>query len=217
MRTVHAQGGRDAQPYLPILVSYFSGALCTGTLVTHVHMQALAANRAIIEALDLKPIAMLRSIPDMLASYRDMLEQDEAALAEGLNCPIPSDFPQMPPEQKSDFLIDIFGPWYCSYYATWLDYMAEDPGRVCLLKYTDFIDDPAGALETALRHARTARPRTLCEAAIASAWAERGELRFNRGEHGRGAGYFSAAQMERLARMLSYFPALAPWRGALLA
>lgn len=216
VRIVHAQGGRDAQPYLPVLISYFTGGLSSGTLVTHVHMQALAANRALIEALDLRPIAMLRSIPDMLASYRDMLEQDESAMAEGLNCPIPSHFPQMTPEQKGDFLIDILGPWYCSYYATWLEYREQDPERVCLLKYDDFLTDPAGALEAALRHAGTARSRVRCEAAIASAWEGRGELRFNRGEHGRGSAYFSPSQIERLARMLSHFPATAPWRGTLL-
>ncbi len=216
VRIVHAQGGRDAQPYLPILISYFSGGFGAGTLVTHVHMQALAANRALIEALDLKPIAMLRSIPDMLASYRDMLEHDETAMAEGLNCPIPSHFPQMTPEEKGDFLIDILGPWYCSYYATWLEYREQDPDRVCLLTYADFQADPVGALEAALAHAGTARSRARCEAAVAAAWEGRSELRFNRGEHGRGSAYFSAGQIERLARMLSYFPATAPWHAELL-
>jgi hypothetical protein len=216
VRIVHAQGGRDAQPYLPILISYFSGGLCRGVLVTHVHMQALAANRALIEVLDLKPIVMLRSIPDMLASYWDMLEHDKAALSEGLNCHIPANFTEMSASQKGDFLIDILGPWYCSYYATWLEYFDQDPERVCLLNYRDFLSDPASALEAALHHSRLTLPRARCEAAIACAWSERNSLRFNCGEDGRGKTYFSAVQLERLVRMISHFPALSQWRSVLV-
>src|SRR6201996_3749305 len=46
VRIAHANGGRDAQPYLPIFLNYYLGGLCDGPLVAHVHMQALPANRA---------------------------------------------------------------------------------------------------------------------------------------------------------------------------
>ncbi|MEI9931441.1 MAG: hypothetical protein WDM89_13110 [Rhizomicrobium sp.] len=92
VRAVHAQGGRDAQPYLPIFLSYFSGALGDAPLVTHMHLQGLPANRHFFDALDLRPAIMVRSITDMLASYRDMLDADSEARAEGLNCTIPADY-----------------------------------------------------------------------------------------------------------------------------
>src|ERR1700749_4340592 len=66
VRIVHAQGGRDAQPYLPIFLNYYLGGLCDGPLVAHVHMQALPANRYFLESFDIKPIIMLRPLPDML-------------------------------------------------------------------------------------------------------------------------------------------------------
>ena len=69
VRTTQAQGGRDATFYLPIFMLYYTQAIPSRPLVTHVHMQALAANRHFIEALDLKPVIMIRSLPDMLASY----------------------------------------------------------------------------------------------------------------------------------------------------
>src|ERR1700743_1890847 len=53
VRTVHAQGGRDAQLYLPVFVHYYLGGLCDGPLVAHVHMQALPANRCFLEAFDI--------------------------------------------------------------------------------------------------------------------------------------------------------------------
>src|SRR3974390_2836588 len=45
VRVGHAQGGRDAQPYLPTFVMYFLGGMSEGPLVTHIHMQALPANK----------------------------------------------------------------------------------------------------------------------------------------------------------------------------
>ncbi len=93
-------------------------------------MQALTANQKFIEAFDLKPVIMLRPIPDMLASYCDMLEHDPAALAEGLNGRIPPAFTAWDRARKTDFLIDMLGPWYASYFATWLNYAAQAPRRV---------------------------------------------------------------------------------------
>src|ERR1700744_292391 len=52
VRTVHAQGGRDASFYLPTFLMYYAGNFPPEPLVTHVHMQALPANRHFIEALD---------------------------------------------------------------------------------------------------------------------------------------------------------------------
>lgn len=205
MRTVHAQGERDAQFYLPTFLAYYLGKLTPHTLVTHVHMQALTANQRFIEAFDLKPVIMLRPIPDMLASYHDMLALDPAARDEGLNCRIPRRLQCMSDGEKSDFLIDMLGPWYASYFATWLGYAAEKPGRVCVLEYDAFRSDPAMTLGAALAHCGIARSQAACRDAIERSWTERGSMRFNRGVSGRGRDYFSAEQCARLDRMLSYY------------
>lgn len=205
IRGVHAQGERDAQFYLPTFLAYYLGKLTPHTMVTHVHMQALAANQKFIEAFDLKPVIMLRPIPDMLASYQDMLEQDPAALAEGLNGRIPPAFASWDRAQRADFLIDMLGPWYASYFATWLAYAAQAPGRVLTLTYDAFVADPAAALHSALAHAGIRRPLELCQAAVARSWSERETMRFNRGVAGRGRDYFSSEQFGRLTRMLAYY------------
>jgi hypothetical protein len=215
VRVVHAQGGRDAQLYLPIFLAYFRGALGGDPLVAHAHMQALPANRHFIEALDLKPVVMVRSISDMLASYRDMLDVDAVARGEGLNCTIPSAFTQWSAREKGDFLIEVFGPWYVGYYATWLDYARHDR-RVCVLAYDDFLKAPGDVLGRVLAHAGLERPAAACDAAIAEVWRERGEHRFNRGEAKRGLRYFSPAQLARLERLLSYYPEPDAYRGVLL-
>lgn len=205
IRTVHAQGERDAQFYLPTFLGYYLGQVTPHTLVTHVHMQALTANRCFIEALDLKPIVMLRAIPDMLASYWDMLERDPEARTEGLNCRIPAGFTAMPRATKADFLIDMLAPWYASYYATWLSYAAEQPERVCVVDYNDFRRDPAAALQQLLAHSGIARPIETCRDAIAQSWQQRDAMRFNRGVAGRGRDYFSDRHIARVERLLAHY------------
>jgi hypothetical protein len=205
VRVVHAQGGRDAQPYLPIFLSYYLGGISKETLVTHLHMQALPANRRFVEALDLKPVIMLRPIADMLASYKEMLEADVRARSEGLNCTIPAAFPEFSNDRKADYLVDILGPWYANYFATWLDYAREQPDRVCILNYSQFLRDPAETLAAALHHARVPQPIELCRKAIDAVWKERSEHRFNRGVEGRGRESFTWRHTDRLARMLDYY------------
>jgi|SRR6185312_10084852 hypothetical protein len=216
VRITHAQGGRDAQPYLPVFVNYYLGGVCDGVLVAHVHMQALPANRHFLEILGIRPIIMLRSISDMLASYWDMLTDSPEARAEGLNCIIPDGFPDLSDAQKADFMIDMIAPWYVSYFATWLDYLQKEPEDICLLRYSDFVKDPAAVLATALNHADLGRTREQCQAALDNAWKGRGELRFNKGTSGRGETYFSPAHRDRLSAMLSFYPVLAQYAAELL-
>jgi hypothetical protein len=216
IRIVHAQGGRDAQPYLPTFLAYYHGGITRGPMVAHVHMQALPANVRFMEAFGLRPIVMTRNIPDMLASYWDMLDRDPGALRQGLNCQIPADWRERDAGQKADFLIDILGPWYASFYATWFGLADLVPGSVCSLHYKNFLADPAATLETLLNHSRIEISRAECEDIIESIWADRSALRFNAGQEGRASLYFTVHHLKRLDGMLSHFPAARRHRDELL-
>jgi hypothetical protein len=208
VRAVHAQGGRDGVPYMPTFIFYYAGGYPASTLVTHIHMQALPANRRFVEAFNIRPIIMIRSIPDMLASYWDMLDAEPANPSNWLNSMLPPNYAELPSQRKADFLVDVLGPWYASYYATWMDYAAEAPGRVCALHFRHFRGDPAGALEVALRHLALERPREDCKRAIEDVEKDRSLYRYNRGEEGRGYLRFGPGHIARLARLLSYYPNL---------
>ena len=215
LRAVYAQGSRDAQLYLPTLIAYYLGGFCTGPMVSHVHMQAFPPNVSVLEAFGIRPVIMIRSIPDMLASYWDMLERS-SAYHQGINCTIPPDFREMPADRKADFLIDMVGPWYAGFYATWLNYAQQRPGRVCTLAFGEFVAQPAYTLETLLRHAGIPRILAQCQAAIDAIWSERHDYRFNEGVEGRSHQYFSIRHLERIGRMLSYYPGTAPHRADLI-
>jgi hypothetical protein len=208
-RIVHAEGGRDPAPYLPALIVYYMGAFTPDTLITHAHMQASIGNRNFIDAFDLKPIVMLRNIPDMLASFWDMIVKDPNTPM-GLSFSVPKTFAAMPRLMQANFIVDTMAPWYVSYFATWLDYAEQSPGRVCILDYTDFREDPAGALELALAHARVPRSYDDCQRAFDETWKERTEFRYNRAEPGRGISYFTAEQIDRIERLISYHDCLKP-------
>jgi hypothetical protein len=215
VRLVHAQGGRDGALYLPSVLFNLLDRDASPP-VGHVHMQALEANVNFIDALGMKPVIMLRDLADMLASFLDMLERDPAARAEGLNCQIPDGFPQMAREKQLDFMVDVIAPWYASYYATWKCFAEDAPETVCVLTYGEFRRAPADTLYAALAHAGFDVTRARCAEALDAVWPQRRSFRFNRGETGRGRIYFSPAQMEKLNRLLSYYPQLEDWMPALL-
>ena len=216
VRIVHAQGGRDAQPYLPTLIGYFGGGVTAGPLVAHVHLQAFGANMRLFEAFDIRPIIMIRSVPDMLASYWDMLDSEIGALSQGLNCAIPEAWPTLATEQKADFLVDIIGPWYASYFGTWLEYARQNDERVCVLTFPDFLRDPVTTVWKILKHARIQASRVTCQRAIDATWKERHQLRYNEGKQGRGPRYFGHQRIERLTRMISFYPSTQTRMSALL-
>ncbi|MEJ0044140.1 MAG: hypothetical protein WDM81_18860 [Rhizomicrobium sp.] len=86
----------------------------------------------------------------------------------------------------------------------WLAYAAEAPKRVLVLRYGDLCRDPVAVLGAVLEHAGLPRSEDMCELAVAAAWHNRGENRFNRGEEGRGTSRFTAEQRDRIARHLGY-------------
>jgi hypothetical protein len=217
VRIVHAQAGRDATPYLPTLVRYFEGGVTDKTLVTHVHMLALPANLHLMSAFGIKPIIMMRNIPDMLASYWDMLETDDQSLHNGLNCHIPPNFRDMSKNAKADFIVDVLAPWYVNFYAGWLAYATLSPGTVLVLDFRTMKKKPVETVEAVLKHVGLSSDRQTCETAVAYAWENREALRFNKGRGGRGNAYFRAPHLNRIARVMSNYPVLADWRGVLLA
>src|ERR1700722_15794214 len=163
VRTVHAQGGRDATFYLPTLLLYYTMGIPARPLGTHVHMQALAANRHFMEALDLRPVIMIRALPDMLASYLDELEDQPLRPDKWLNIKVPDAYPGFSDEQKADFIIDMMAPWYVSFFSSWFDYALNNP-RVLIVEYNEFRADPAGVLEKLVAHSGQPRSRQHCQA-----------------------------------------------------
>jgi hypothetical protein len=169
-----------------------------------------------MDTLGLKPVIMIRAIPDMLASYGDMLERDPHSPDNWLNFRLPPHYLELSPEAKGDFLVDMAGPWYASYFATWMEYAAEAPERVLALEYDNFTADPAGTLEKLLIHSGMPQTRQTCQWALDAVWEQREEYRFNKGISGRGRSRFTRDQIARLERQLDFYPNLAALKHKLI-
>jgi hypothetical protein len=201
---------------MPTFIAYYLGGFCAGPMVAYIHMQAFPANMSFLEIFGIRPIIMIRSIPDMLASYWTMLESDEKSLSEGLNCTIPPDFRTLRADRKQDFLIDMIAPWYAGYYATWLDYARREADRVCVLNYGDFLKRPAATLESLLAHAGVPRPLPECQTAIDAVWEEAMPIVSRRAWRGRSYQFFSMRHFEKIGNMLNHYPVTVDRRAELM-
>lgn len=211
LRMIHAQGGRDAQPYLPHYVAYYRGGVTPRIGLAHLHMMAHPSNCRFLEAFDIRPVIMIRPIPDMLASFSDMLDVDPVSRLNGLNCAIPRDYLDYDQKRKADYLLDIIGPWYVNYFVTWRRYVEEATDRVLVLDYRDIKDNPYETLVRTLDHCRIKSTPEQINMGLDKAWAGREQLRYNKGHAGRGQKFFDAGQLERLERLMQYYPSLTDW------
>lgn len=209
-RASHAQGGRDGTPYLPNFLAYYLDKDLP-EIVVHTHMQAFTANRELLSAFGIRPVIMLRNIPDMLASFWDMLETDPVARAQCLNCVVPDSFVELSHAQKAHFILDVIAPWYASYFASWKSFVDEAAEQVCVLRYQDFCRSPENSIQMALAHAGFAVSRDACTEALGKVWPRRNDFRYNKGTVGRAKSYFDARQLAEIARKLSHYPQLKEW------
>jgi hypothetical protein len=215
IRTLHAGGGRDGTFYLPTVMLAFLDTDAPHP-VTHIHMQALVSNRNFIEAFDLRPVIMVRSIPDSLASFWDMMEATEYMRVEGFQSVVPKDFLKLSKEAKESFLVDMFAYWFVSYYASWMAYLEVASDRICVLRYTDLKANPASTLERALTHAGFSVTPEQCAEGVERATDQKTLLRFNKGIVGRGRKYFSDVHLQKIASMMKHYPQLKPWADELM-
>lgn len=208
VRAVHAQGGREAQLYLPVFLNYFNGGVCKGPMGVHAHMSARPGNAHFFEALNLRPIIMVRSLPDMLASLSDMFDSVPVSRSENISGAVPEDFPKFSRAQKADFLTEMITPWYVTYFASWFAYVEKMPERVLVLHYSDLLNDPQSLLEACLRHVGLSIPQEVVKAALDGVWQQRDKVRFNKGISGRGQEYFTPDHIARMQHMMTHFPVL---------
>ena len=119
--------------------------------------------------------------------------------------------PRCRAEAKGDFLVDMMGPWYASYFATWLEYAAEAPERVLVLDYDEF---PRRSRRRRWKScwpipACRARARA-CQAALDAVWEEREQFPLQQGRiAGAGARASRAARSRGWSASSIFIPNLA--------
>jgi len=159
---------------------------------------------------------MIRNIADMLASFLDMLEVDAPVDAAPLPFEIPEIFRGFDRDTKLNFAIDVIAPWYVAYFASWKRLVDGAPDTVCVLRYKELRASPAETLYRALSHAGFATSRFESLKAVERMRMRQDSHRYNMGVAGRGMDCFSATQLARIQKLLSYHPQLSEWAPDLL-
>ena len=181
----------EQELYLPYLV-----AVDRLNTVTQQHCRATVANVQILQGFDIRPVVLVRSLPDVVMSLVDFY--DGGAV---VNTFFASDWQALSADAKRDLIVDHVMPWYVSFYASWQHAAAAKRLDCLFVRYEDMIADKAATLIRIADFLGLAKSADECRAAVAKAEGDRSKIRFNRGVAGRGAATLTADQQARLRRL----------------
>lgn len=167
-----------------------------------------------------RPIVTTRNIPDALVSVRDDLLATHPAdgssfaakaLADNYAVPFTSKrmwdaFRAGSPDEQMDMIIDLYGPWYFAFAASWEEVDAEKTHPVHFLRYEDMIADEPAVFADALTFLDSSLDRAAIDAALAEVYGgPKTVYRFNVGKSGRGRDELTKGQLDRLVTLGRHF------------
>jgi hypothetical protein len=211
-RPGHALGGRDVTPYLPTLAIQLLSPTGPACLMTHAHMIGHYANVQLLNLFGIKPVVMKRSIPDMLCSFSDMVEQEATDNSGGYNwsllCGVPTDpgFLRLSKEARRDVLVFHQAPWYIQFYASWLRAARDRRIAVHWTSFEAFRADPVATIGGILDFYGLSQLSASVPRLVAEAEASKARLRFNRGVCGRGSAFLAPEHLAHLHRLAAGYP-----------
>lgn len=144
----------------------------------------------------LKPVVLVRGLPDAVVSLRDHLRRESTIWPIFYADP---DHAALDDARLEDMIVRLAAPWYANFYMGW----RNAPGAL-LISYEELIADPAAVLREVLAFAGA----EIDERAIAKAVAavgERRESRFNVGVAGRGA-KLRPETLRSLVALFDFYP-----------
>lgn len=184
--------------YLPLLVRHYRE-----NTVTQQHMRGSDPNLRLIEAFGMTPIVLVRSLPDIAVSLFDHLSHYSRKASMAF---VNERYDSLAPAAQVDFIVDLFMPWYISFYVSWREAERTGKCRPIWLRYEDMIEDPASTIVRVL--AQCGIPVSREQAAAAAEQGMGGKIRFNKGVAGRGQSFLSDAQRGRIAALTRHYPGI---------
>lgn len=174
--------------------------------VCNQHFRAIDNNIALLEKFDLSCVVLVRNIFDSIVSMKDHM------LKEGFVWPsstFNSSFLSLSEEEKINAIIDIIGPWYVDFYASWKRFISINPEKILLIRYEDYIPNQEKIIRQILDFFNIKNPKQLPEEVINSyrskIEANQNVNRFNIGVVGRGEN-LSFEQKGRIKKFTTYYP-----------
>lgn len=186
--------------YLPKLIDIYG---CPG--VVQQHVRATGPNLMMLNKARIRPVVLVRNIPDSVVSVRDHLLSEGLERMPGIHAP--EGFSQFARTEQYDCIIDLLIPWYITFYVSWK--YAECHHSIDLM-WIDFNEVTGNTAHTVRRigefYGMEFEDRDI-EAAIDRVRAyPRSDNRLNKGVRGRGREELSLAQLERINRYTEHYP-----------
>ena len=189
---VYAYLQNEPDLYLPNLLK-----VATQNTVTQQHCRATGPNVQIMQAFNIRPIVLVRNLPDAMVSLYDFFEQGAIR-----NTFFGDIWPGMNERNKYDLLIDHFVPWYLQFYVSW-EGVQRDGRLSCLfLTYRDMVVDKPGTLLRVAEFLGIRKTRDECAEAVRIVDGDIYRSRLNKGVVGRGYRILSDEQKARLLALM---------------
>ena len=198
-----AFGLRGGRAYYPRLVlAKYAGK----NTVSHCHNPADASLRRIVERMQFRPIVLWRNLLDALVSRRDM-SIDQRSATGMLSAKAFERFLTAPNEEQIDITIDLYGPTYINFAASWLDHEDDPVLRPVFATFDEMKRDEVSMVERIAAELEIPFDRARAQAASDRIRATGGVhlSKRGKGKSGRGRELINAAQIDRLRRMAIVF------------
>jgi len=196
-----ASGYRNIEQelYLPSLIDCYDVAT-----VTQQHPRANRNNLELMDLFDIKPVILVREIPDVLISMRDHLLRESLDNLPGLY--VSEAYPTFDEQQKLDFVVAHEAPWLVSFFASWA--IAREKGELdCLwLNYQEVTGDSKSALRRVRDFYGLSNSDADIDAAVnAIGQRKKSKLRINKGVVGRGIEELSGEHMQFIRKLAAAY------------
>lgn len=192
----------EQELYQPALIDYYD----VGS-VTQQHTRANQINLDLLAKFRIRPVVLIRKIPDVIVSMRDHLINERPDNLPGL---YPArDFADFDKERQLDFVTSYMGPWLVSFYASWKEAEKQADTDILWLQYETAVKDWSSAITSVITFHGIEKSLTEIETALdAIRTRKKTQLRINKAVIGRGDDMLSTDQHRRLQDLASAYPGI---------
>ena len=167
-----------------------------GNFVGQVHVLNSDWTAKLCRDFGLKPVVLVRSLPDAIVSQRDHIRREGGA---GPLFQFDAHRAQLDDAALEKMIIRFFAPWYVNFYVSW----RSEPGTL-MISYEELAADPRGVLRKVVDFAGAVVDEHAIDRAVMQVQGRR-ESRFNVGVAGRGA-KLQPQFLQELTSLFDFYP-----------
>ncbi len=164
------------------------------------HCRASTPTTDFIKRFNVRPIIGTRNIFDTIVSLRDHLVNESLIMPMAY---ADEQFRGWPESRQYDFVVEMFTPWFLSYYVSWMSVGPEIRSRLLFVRYEDLAADTLGTLRRVVDF--VGESRTDADIARAMERAAVRNTRKNQGITGRGGRQLSDRQKARVLELSRFY------------